>query len=337
MKNFGLDEVLDIVIVGAGPAALSVLFAARQAGLRAVAVDKGPVAGALTKHPTYMKWFSTSDKLELGGFPLMSQEKKPTRGEYLKYLRTFVGYFGLEVATYRQVTRISADGGLFRVEAVDAFQRPYVWRGRSVVLATGFYDSPRMLGVPGEALPHVSHRYSEPHAYAGHDVLIVGAGSSAAETALELYRAGSQVTVAMREHEFQTKYWLKPDLENRIAEGAITCHRGVRVVEFRPEAALLRDEQGNEFTAPCDFVLAMTGYAPDTSMLESLGAQVDPATGKPVLSDHLETTVPGAYVAGTLCAGADANVVFVENSREHGNVIVNHVLDTRSGKPSSRN
>lgn len=332
MKNYGLDEILDIVTVGAGPAALSVLFAARAQALRAVAIDKGPVAGALTRHPTYMKWFSTADKLELGGFPLMSREKNPTRAEYLKYLRTFTAYFGLEVAAYREVTNIISLDGLFRVEARDAFGRPYVWRARNVVLATGFYDSPRMLGLPGEDLPHVSHRYSEPHAYAGHDVVIVGAGSSAAETALELYRAGCRVTIAMREQEFQTKYWIKPDLENRIAEGAIACHRGVEVEEFQPDATVLRDAHGAEITVPCDFVLAMTGYEPDTGMLEAIGAEVDSATRKPVLTEALETTVPGAYVAGTLCAGSDANVVFVENSREHGPRIVGSILEKRGAR-----
>jgi thioredoxin reductase (NADPH) len=326
--------MLDLVLVGAGPAALGALHAAQAAGLRAVAIDKGPVCGALLQHPTYMKWFSTTDKLELAGFPLLANDKNPTRDEYLRYCRAFTRYFGLEVVTYHEVTAVIPLDGIFRVEARDRFGRGRVWRAHNVAFATGFYDSPRPLGVPGEELPKVSHRYTESHYYAMHDVLIVGAGSSAAEVALELHRAGARVTVAMRGERFSTKYWIEPDIENRIREGSIACYRNAEVAEIRPDDVVLRTPAGEAVVAN-DFVLAMTGYEPDTRLLEAAGAVVDPATKKPDLSEDLESTVPGLYVAGTLCAGCESNTVFVENSREHGPRIVAHILARRAAAEGS--
>ena len=175
MNRYGTDTLLDIVCVGAGPAALGVLHAAKEAGLDAIAIDKGPVCSALCSHPTYMRWFSTTDKLELAGFPLVTTEKNPTRQEYLKYCRTFTRYFDLKTVTYCEVTEVRRAPHGFDVIAKDLFGRVYTWKTRHVVIATGFYDSPRPLGVPGEDLPKVSHRYTEAHWYADHDVLIVGA------------------------------------------------------------------------------------------------------------------------------------------------------------------
>lgn len=320
---------LDLIAIGAGPAALVALREAQIHGLRALAIDKGPVCGALLKHPTYMRWFSTFDKLELCGFPLLIDEKNPTRREYLRYCRAFVKYFELSVATYREVVRVEAVDGHFEVEARDMFGREQRWMARNVVFATGFYDSPRPLGIPGGDLPKVSHRYSESHYYAGHNVLIVGAGSSAAEVALELYRDGANVTVAMRSDRFHTKYWVEPDIENRIKEGSIQAYRNCEVLEIGMDDVSIRAESGDIVRVDNDFVLAMTGYEPDTALLESTGAIVDRATGKPVLDRCHETSVPGIFVAGTLCAGCEANVVFVENSREHGPAIVRRILARR--------
>ena len=335
MKTYGINEDLDLVVVGAGPAGLAALHAAQQAGLNAVALDKGPICSALMAHPTYMRWFSTFDKLELAGFPLVISEKNPTRREYLKYCRAFVGYFGLRVVTYCTVTALERRSPGFTVRGQDLFKRSYAWNARCVIIATGFYDSPRRLGVPGEDLPHVAHYYTEGHRYAGHEVLVVGAGSSAAETALDLYREGAQVSVAMRGQGFQTKYWLEPDIENRIREGSIGCHRGVDVVAIRPDEVELERHTGGRIVAPAEFVLAMTGFVPDTSLLAAAGADIDPESGKPVLTEALETTVPGMYVAGTLCAGKDANVVFVENGREHGPKIIADVLTKRKDGAAS--
>lgn len=330
MKSNGQEAVHDIVCVGAGPAALGVLHAAKLAGLDAIAIDKGPVCSALCSHPTYMRWFSTADKLELAGFPLVTTEKNPTRQEYLKYCRAFVRYFDLTIVTYREVTGVAIEDGLFTIRGRDWFGRQYEWRSRNVVMATGFYDSPRPLGVPGEDLPKVSHRYTESHWYFDQDVLIIGAGSSAAEVALELWRNGARVTVAMRGDRFDTKYWIEPDIENRIKEGSIRCYRNAEVTEIQPDEVALRYLNGGSLTVPNDFVLAMTGYEPDTSLIEGMGALIDQTCGKPVLDENFETTVPGLYVAGTLCAGQESNVVFIENSRDHGPAIVSHIVAARN-------
>jgi len=325
MKTYGLNQILDLLVVGAGPAALAALHAAKMEGLSAVAVDKGPVAGALLQHPAYMRWFSTNDKLELAGFPLLVDEKSPTRREYLRYCRAFVKFYDLEVVTYREVTAIIPLDGLFRIEAKDAYGRDWVWRARNVAVATGFYDSPRPLAVPGGDLPKVSHRYSESHYYADHDVVIIGAGSSAAEIALELFRAGARVTVVMRGERFDTKYWIEPDIENRIKEGSIACYRNAELAQVRPDDVDIRTHDGGTTTIENDFVLAMTGYEPDTRLLEAAGVTVDPASKKPLLDAQLQTNVPGLYVVGALCAGCESNTIFVENSRDHGPLVAGHI------------
>ncbi len=331
-NNINDKAVTDIIVVGAGPAALSVLHAAKEAGLTALAIDKGPLCSALCSHPTYMRWFSTTDKLELAGFPLLTAEKNPTRQEYLKYCRAFAKFFDLHIETYREVTAIEKAGDAFVLQGKDMFGRAYSWRARNVVMATGFYDSPRPIGVPGEDLPKVSHRYTESHWYSDHDVMVIGAGSSAAEIALELWRNDTRVTVVMRSAKFHTKYWIEPDIENRIKEGSITCYRNAQPVEIRYDDVLVRTETGDMVTVPNHFVLAMTGYEPDTSLVEAVGAVIDHSCGKPQLTDDLETTVPGLYVAGTLCAGQESNVVFIENSRDHGPIIVKHVVSQAAGK-----
>lgn len=334
MKTYGQDETLDIVVIGVGPPALVALHDAKAAGLRAVGIDKGPICGALVKHPTYMRWFSTADRLELAGYPLLISEKNPTRREYLKYCRNFAIHHGLEVNTFYEVTSVKKDRDLFRVTSRDRFGRFHEWLAHNVVVGTGFYDSPRPLDIPGEELPHVSHEYTETHDYAHHDVLVVGAGSSAAEVALECWREGARVTVVMRSEKFHTKFWVEPDIENRISEGSIACYRNARVTEIRPDEAVIVDDSGQEVVLPIDFVLAMTGYEPDTSLLRNAGAEVDDATNKPVLTDDLESTVPGLYVLGTLIAGVESNVVFIENSRDHGAKIVDDILRKRAKSPS---
>lgn len=324
------NTTYDLISVGAGPAALCALWAAKRAELRAFAIDKGPVCGALAGHPTYMRWFSTAEKLELPGLPLLTEEKNPTRREYLKYCRAYVKHHSLDVETYTRVDRVDRVDDLFTVHASDRFGRTAEWRARNVLMATGFYDSPRPMAVPGEDLPHVSHRFSESHNYSGHRVVVIGAGSSAAEIALEIWREGAEVTVVMRSDRFHTKYWIEPDIENRIAEGSIRCHRNSNVLRIDADRIHIQTETGTEESIECDFVLAMTGYEPDTSFLRTLGAEVDGETNKPTLSEHFETTVPGLYVAGTLCAGVDANVIFIENSRHHGPAIVDHILQRQN-------
>ena len=330
MNTYGIDDIQDLVIVGVGPPALAALHEAQEAGLKAVGIDKGPVCGALVKHPPYMRWFSTYDKLELCGFPLLIDEKNPTRREYLKYCRTFARHYHLKINTYREVISIESVDDHFRVQARDRFGRHYTWNTHNVAVGTGFYDSPRPLGVPGEDLPHVSHVYSETHHYADHKVVVIGAGSSAAEIALELFRDHTDVTIVTRSETFHTKFWVEPDIENRIKEGSITCYRNAEVQSIHEDGVIIRDESGETIDLEADFILAMTGYTPDTTYLRSLGAAIDEALNKPVLSEGLESTVPGLYVMGTLCAGVESNVVFIENSRDHGIKIVGDILRKRA-------
>jgi thioredoxin reductase (NADPH) len=337
MKSYGLDEILDLVIVGVGPPALAALHDAKAGGLKAVGIDKGPVCGALVKHPPYMRWFSTYEKLELCGFPLVISEKNPDRREYLKYCRTFARLHDLKINTYRTVTRVEKVDELFRVVAEDRLGREYVWTTKNLVIGTGFYDSPRPLKVPGEVLPHVSHVYSETHDYSGHKVVVIGAGSSAAEIALELWRDYTDVTIVMRSAKFHTKFWVEPDIENRIKNEEIACYRDAEVSSIDEDGVHIVDSDGKSLYLEADFVLAMTGYEPNTSLLESMGAEVNGDDKKPVLTEGLETTVPGLYVMGTLCSGVESNVVFIENSRDHGTKIVGDVLRKRSEMSAQSN
>lgn len=337
MKSYGLDEILDLVIIGVGPPALAALHDAQAAGLSAVGIDKGPVCGALVKHPVYMRWFSTYDKLELCGFPLVIAEKNPSRQEYLKYCRTFARHFDLKINTYRKVTGVEKVDDLFQVHARDRFGRVYVWKTRNVVTGTGFYDSPRPLNVPGEDLPHVSHTYTEPHNYSDHKVVVIGAGSSAAEIALELWRDHTEVTIVLRSEKFHTKFWVEPDIENRIKEGSIGCYRDAEVLSIDEDGLTIRDSDGRVISLEADFILAMTGYEPDTTLLQSIGAEIDVESKKPTLTDGLETTVPGLYVMGTLCSGVESNVVFIENSRDHGTRIVQDILKKRADLAAKTN
>lgn len=329
MNTYGTDEIQDLVIIGVGPPALVALHEAQAAGLKAVGIDKGPVCGALVKHPPYMRWFSTYDKLELCGVPLLINEKNPTRREYLKYCRTFAREHDLQINTYREVTTVEAVDDHFRVCARDRFGRAYTWTTHNVAVGTGFYDSPRPLGVLGEDLPHVSHEYSETHNYADHKVVVIGAGSSAAEIALELYRDHTDVCIVTRSDSFHTKFWVEPDIENRIKEGSIACYRNAQVESIHEDGLIIRDDAGESIDLEADFILAMTGYAPDTTFLRDLGADIDDTLNKPVLSAGLESSVPGLYVIGTLCAGVESNVVFIENSRDHGIKIVGDILRKR--------
>jgi thioredoxin reductase (NADPH) len=323
------ERVYDAIVIGAGPSGLAVLHAAKLAGLEAVAIEKGPICAALVDHPIYMRWFSTADKLELGGFPFLATEKNPTRREYLKYCRMFVQHFELEVLTYHEAVAVNRNDGMFHVQVKDMFKREKTVRGRNLVISTGFCSSPREVGVPGEDLPKVAHRYVEAHAYSGHEVLIVGTGSSAAEAALEIWREGAAVTVLIKGERFNTRYWIEPDIENRIQEGSIACYRQADLMEIRMDEVDLRDGGGNLVTIANDFVLILTGYIPDVSLLEHLGAQVNRADMKPLLTEHHESTVPGLYVAGTLCAGCNPNLISVETGRKHGPLIVEHIVGSR--------
>jgi thioredoxin reductase (NADPH) len=314
---------MKIAIIGGGPAGLATADHLQTAGHAVVVFEKGPIASNVSKYPVYMTFFSTSDLLEIGGVPLTVPADKPTRREYLYYLTKFVQTKHLDVRTYHEVTGVEGNKGDFRLAVQTLSGKQLSEQCEAVVLATGAYDTPQRLGVPGEDLPKVRHYYTEPHPYLGQKVLVVGGRNSAVETALELWRNGAQVTLSHRRETFPSslKYWLLPDIENRIKANEITAYRPSEVLSIEPESVTLSYRE-ETLTIPNDFVLALTGYQPDTAFLETLGIAFDPLTKRPKIDpETYESNVPGIYVAGVMQAGNVSSEIFIENSRHHGEVI----------------
>ncbi len=316
---------VDIAVVGAGPCGIAVGAAARKAGLSCVLFDRGPVCASLLDYPPYMSFFSTSEKLEVGGVPFITAEKNPTRKEALAYYRRVAEHFELDIRQYQDVEEIAGELGDFRLITEDRSGDRTTIRARRVVIATGGFHEPNFLDVPGEELPHVSHYYMEAHPFWQQDVVVVGGGNSAVETALELYRGGARVSLV---HFGETldrgvKPWVVPDITNRLEKGEIPVHWRHRIVEIHRRSVTVREETtGEESEIPADWVLAMTGWRADPTMLLELGVPVDPVTGIPAHDpETMETPVPGIHIAGVLAAGHDANKIFIENGRMHGTLI----------------
>jgi thioredoxin reductase (NADPH) len=318
----------DLLIVGAGPAGLATAIAAAQAGLDYEIVEKGTLVDSIFHFPRQMVFFTTAELLEIGGLPFVTPYEKPTRVEALRYYRRVADTYALRVAFGETVSAIEPGGGAFAVRTARR-EGPRTWEAARVVLATGYYDHPNLLGVPGEELPHVAHYYDDPHPSYRKHVVVVGAKNSAAIAALELYRAGAaSVTLVHRGPEISTsvKYWIKPDIENRIKEGAVKARFGTCVREITPTHVRV-DGPAGEQELPADHVYLLTGYTPDVAMMRGAGVRVDPVTLKP---DHdpqtFESNVPGLYLAGALVSGRDTNKVFIENGRFHGEAIVKAIL-----------
>lgn len=317
---------LDIIVVGAGPSGLGVAIAAREAGLNCLIIEKSCITSCIAGYPTYGTFFSTPDKLELGGLPFITVSEKPTRREALKYYRRVVEHFELEVRQYEEVVSAEADGDGFVVRTRYSDGGRGRYRARNLVIATGYWDSPNMLGVPGEELPKVTHYYKEGLPYFDQDVLVVGGGNSAVEAALDLYRSGARVTMVHFADEFDRgiKPWVLPDIKGRIEKGEIAVRWRTRVAEILPDAVRLRSEvDGSIEELDNDFVFAMTGFTPNPWLLRELGATIDPETGAPVHDpETMETDLPGVFIAGVVAGGNRPNQIFIENSREHGPRIV---------------
>ncbi|MDX1394286.1 MAG: YpdA family putative bacillithiol disulfide reductase [Gemmatimonadota bacterium] len=319
-------QPLDLAIVGAGPCALAVGVAARAAGLGAVLFDRGCLVQSLVDYPTYMTFFSTPERLEIGGIPFVVADAKPTRREALAYYRAVATRHELDVRQYTEVVGVSPDGAEFRLDIRDRAGAERAVSAGAVVLATGALAHPNRLGCPGDDSAKVLHSFREAHPYWRQDVAVVGGGSSAVEAALALYRAGARVTVIHFEDRFDSgvKPWILPDITNRIEDGAIAVRWRTRVAEVRPGAlSLTGEDDGSREELANDWVFAMTGWRPDHRFVESVGVRLDEETGVP---EHdpatCETNVPGVFVAGVLTAGYDANRVFIENGRHHGEAIV---------------
>jgi thioredoxin reductase (NADPH) len=322
--------MLDLAVIGAGPCGLAVGVAAKRTGLRATMFDKGSIVSSLRNYPLYMTFFSTAEKLEIGNVPFVTSGDKPTRREALTYYRKVAEYLDLDVRQYTEVTSVARTPGGFelRVRHSGAVTTEVVG-ARNVVHATGYFESPNLLGIPGEDLGHVSHFFTEAHPYWRQRVIVVGGGNSAVEAALELHRVGAQVTIVhfLEQLDRGVKPWVLPDITNRLKDGSIAGRWRSRVVKIEPEAVVIASEaDGKTETLAADFVLALTGYRADQRLLRMLDVAIDGTTGVPHHDPQtMETNVPGVYIAGVVSCGFDANKVFIENGRGHGDLICTHI------------
>ncbi|NJB84874.1 thioredoxin reductase (NADPH) [Lewinella marina] len=316
--------MLDLLIIGGGPSGINVAISAKRAGLNYLVVEKGVIANSLYHFPVNMTFFSTSLKLEIQDTPFISHQDKPTRSEALEYYRRLVQSFRLNLKLYEEVLRMEPATEGYRV-TTDKGE----YATRNVVVATGFYDTPRLMDIPGEDLPKVRHYYDDPHVYIGQKVLVVGAANSACDAALECWRKGAEVTMAIRGDAIydRVKYWIKPDIENRINEGSIKAYFNTTTEEIRPHEVVLGTPDG-PLVLENDFVLAMTGYQPNYELFERLGLPIqEDDSCKPVFDPNtLETSLPGVYMAGVACAGRETSKLFIENTRDHGQIIVDGIL-----------
>lgn len=316
----------DLAVIGAGPCGLGAGIAAKRAGLTAVLIEKACVAASISGYPTHMTFFSTPAKLEIGGIPFVVVGDKPTRREALRYYQRLAYEYELDVRQYETVTAAArADIG-FEIRSVSADGATHTYHARNIVVATGYFDSPNMLDIPGEQLPKVSHSYREGHVFYDTDCIVVGGGNSAVDAAIELAHWGARVTIVHFADSLDpnVKPWVRPDIDARIKAGQVATRFNSRLAEVRPATALVENQQTGEVEElKNDFVLAMTGYLPKGILLKSLGVQFDEDTGKPIHDPAtMETNVPGVFIAGVLSAGNNANKVFIENGREHGDLIV---------------
>jgi thioredoxin reductase (NADPH) len=325
-RSLGSD--LDLAIIGAGPCGLATAISAQRAGLRARVFDAGAVVSTITQYPYYVSFFSTAEKLSLGDVPFIVAEGKPTRRDALAYYRAIVRHFALDVHQYERVVRLERRDDAFVVHTVTLEGAAHETRARNVCVATGYFGSPNHLGVDGEQLPQVSHVYREGHGAFDQDVVVVGGGNSAAEAALDLWRAGARVTLVHFGPTFDKKIkpWVLPDLQNRMKEGAIAARWESRVQRIESGAVVIRGQRDEE-RLPARFVYVMTGFAPNMELLRDAGVPIDPDSGIPAHDpETLETTIPGLFIAGVVVAGYDANKVFIENGRFHGDRIVARLL-----------
>jgi thioredoxin reductase (NADPH) len=321
----------DVICIGAGPTGLATAIEAKRAGMRALVVDKGCLCNSIYHYPVNMVFFTTPELLEIGDLPLVSPAEKPGRVEALKYYRKAAEHYELELRLFELVLGVVGSDGNFTVHTHTEDRGAQSYRGRKIVVATGYYDLPNKLNVPGEDLPHVSHYYTEAHAFWKRNVVVVGGKNSAAEAALDLYRNGANVTLVHRgAHLGQTiKYWVKPDIENRIKARQIQVLFETQVKEITPEEVIVTNH-GGEKRLPAKQVFALTGYHPDFQFIQSLGVHLDPVTCKPSLDPNtLESNVPGIHLAGVVIGGRHTGEIFIENGRFHGKQIIEALASKR--------
>lgn len=313
----------DILIIGAGPIGMACAIEAQKANLTYLIVEKGALVNSLFNYPVFMTFFSTSQKLEIGGVPFVTISPKPNRNEAVEYYRRVAEKFNLNINLFERVNQVKKEAdGIFTINTSKAD-----YTAKNVVVATGFYDVPLLLNVPGEDLPKVTHYYKDPHLYAFQNVVVVGANNSGVDAALETYRKGAKVTIIIRGNELgpHVKYWVRPDIENRIKEGEITAIFNSELLEIREGEVDIKTSEGIK-TIPNDFVIAMTGYQPDFSMLRKFGIDLPESLCPAYNENTMETNVNGLYLAGVVCGGMDTHKLFIENSRVHAEMIVKNIV-----------
>ncbi|HKV64422.1 MAG TPA: YpdA family putative bacillithiol disulfide reductase [Candidatus Acidoferrum sp.] len=317
-------ETYDIICIGAGPTGLATAIEAKRAGMRPLVIDKACLCNSIFHYPVNMVFFTTPELLEIGDLPLVCAAEKPTRVEALKYYRKAAEHYALELRLYERVLRVDGFDGNFTVvtSTESGAQQRYVCK--KIAIATGYYDLPNLLGVSGENLPHVSHYYTEPHEYWNQNVVVIGGKNSSAEAALDLYRNGAHVTLVHRGKDLgaSIKYWVRPDIENRIKAGQVQALLDARVEEITRDEVVI-EQHAQTKRVPAKQVFALTGYHPDYSFIEGLGVRLDAESRRPRLDPNtLESNVPGIHLAGVVIGGRHTGEIFIENGRFHGKQII---------------
>lgn len=324
-----LENLNDLIIVGAGPIGLNCAIEAKKAGLNYLVLEKGVLVNSLFHFPTNMTFFSTSNLLEIGGVPFIAHSEKPTRREALEYFRRVAESWKLNIHYYEKVLAIQPDSS--QTFHVETSKKEY--KAKKIIIATGFFDDFRPLNVPGEDLPKVKHYYDEPHPYVGQKVAVVGAANSACDVALETFYKGAEVTMIVREpHIYENvKYWIRPNIENRIKEGSIKTFFNSTVKEIREKEIVIDTPEG-EVVLENDFVLAMTGYQPNYAFFEKIGIAINDDSDKTPMhnAETFETDIAGMYIAGVIAAGRNTSKLFIENTREHAGIIIGDILKKSS-------
>ena len=317
-------EIVDILIIGAGPIGLNCALEAKKNNLSYLIIEKGTIVNSLYNYPLYMRFFSTAEKLEIAEIPFISAAPKPGRQEALEYYQGIARQKNLNINLYEKVLNVFKKEEIFEIETSKS-----KYLAKNVIISTGFYDIPNLMNIPGEHLEKVKHYYTEPYPYAKQKVVVVGSSNSSVDAALETYRKGAEVTMIIRHSEISknVKYWVKPDIENRIAEGNITAHFNSELVEIKENSVIFKDENGEIQEIENDFVLAMTGYLPDFEFLKNSGIDLQGECLNPFHHpETMETNVPNLYLAGVVCGGKDTHLWFIENSRIHAEMIVGNIL-----------
>ncbi len=317
-------EILDILIIGGGPIGLNCALEAQKNNLTYLIIEKGTIVNSLYNYPLYMRFFSTAEKLEIDNIPFISTAPKPGRQEALEYYQGITRQRNLNINLYEKVEKASKENEIFTIETSKG-----KYFSKNVIISTGFYDIPNLMNIPGENLPKVKHYYTEPYPYAQQKIVVIGSSNSAVDAALETYRKGAEVTMIIRHSEISksVKYWVKPDIENRIAEGSIKAFFNSEIIEIKEHSVIFKDDKGKINEIENDFALAMTGYIPDFNFLKNSGIELQGDSQNPLYNpETMETNVSNLYLAGVVCGGKDTHLWFIENSRVHAEMIVKHIL-----------